>query len=64
MFSKYCLSTEQDDMNQAYTLFSTKEMREDGGMEHILTAIKRLRSRHAYHIASYDPAGGLDNSRR
>jgi len=47
-----------------HTNYSTLAMREKGGMEEIMTAIKRLRSRHAYHIASYDPSGGLDNARR
>jgi len=47
-----------------HTNYSTAAMREEGGMAEIMTAIKRLRARHAYHIASYDPLGGLDNARR
>jgi len=47
-----------------HTNYSTVGMREDGGMAEIMKAIKKLRARHAYHIASYDPSGGLDNQRR
>ncbi|XP_051986329.1 glutamine synthetase-like [Xyrauchen texanus] len=47
-----------------YTNFSTKEMREEGGMKHIEESIERLAKRHQYHIRAYDPKGGLDNARR
>ncbi|KUI57259.1 Glutamine synthetase [Cytospora mali] len=33
--------------------FSTKEMREEGGMKHIESAIKKLEARHKEHIAVY-----------
>ncbi|OPJ76887.1 glutamine synthetase isoform B [Patagioenas fasciata monilis] len=47
-----------------HTNFSTKEMREDGGLKHIEEAIEKLSKRHQYHIRAYDPKGGLDNARR
>ncbi|XP_075885395.1 glutamine synthetase isoform X3 [Nelusetta ayraudi] len=47
-----------------HTNFSTKEMREDGGLKRIEEAIERLAKRHRYHIRAYDPKGGLDNARR
>uniref|UniRef100_A0A3Q3KVS0 Glutamine synthetase n=1 Tax=Labrus bergylta TaxID=56723 RepID=A0A3Q3KVS0_9LABR len=47
-----------------HTNFSTKEMREDGGLKVIEDAIERLSKRHQYHIRAYDPKGGLDNARR
>ena len=37
----------------AHTNFSTKEMREDGGMKHIEAGCKALGRRAAVHIASY-----------
>lgn len=40
--------------------FSTQEMREEGGMEHIEAAIKKLEARHIEHIAVY----GEDNEKR
>jgi len=43
-----------------HTNFSTKKMREDGGFEHILTAIAKLGRRHHEHIGCY----GLGNERR
>uniref|UniRef100_A0AAR2J329 Glutamine synthetase n=1 Tax=Pygocentrus nattereri TaxID=42514 RepID=A0AAR2J329_PYGNA len=47
-----------------HTNFSTKEMREEGGLRHIEEAIEKLGKRHKYHIRAYDPKGGLDNARR
>lgn len=44
--------------------FSTKEMREEGGIEHIKIAIEKLAKRHALHMRNYDPRGGADNKRR
>jgi glutamine synthetase len=43
-----------------HTNFSTKEMREPGGMKHIEAAIEKLSKRHAEHIAVY----GSDNEMR
>jgi glutamine synthetase len=40
--------------------FSTKEMRAEGGMTHIMAALKKLESRHVEHIAVY----GEGNERR
>jgi len=40
--------------------FSTAEMRKEGGMQHIETAIKKLERRHKEHIAVY----GEDNDKR
>lgn len=51
--------------NGAHTNFSTKAMRnENGGMEQIEVAIKKLAKNHMKHIAKYDPSGGVDNARR
>ncbi|XP_041275937.1 glutamine synthetase isoform X1 [Pyrgilauda ruficollis] len=47
-----------------HTNFSTKSMREEGGLKHIEEAIEKLSKRHQYHIRAYDPKGGLDNARR
>uniref|UniRef100_A0A3B5M7K9 Glutamine synthetase n=1 Tax=Xiphophorus couchianus TaxID=32473 RepID=A0A3B5M7K9_9TELE len=47
-----------------HTNFSTKEMREDGGLKAIEESIEKLGKRHEYHIRAYDPKGGLDNARR
>ncbi|XP_060775692.1 glutamine synthetase [Neoarius graeffei] len=47
-----------------HTNFSTKNMRDEGGLRHIEEAIERLSKRHQYHIRVYDPKGGLDNARR
>ncbi|BFZ63921.1 glutamate--ammonia ligase [Saitoella coloradoensis] len=44
----------------AHTNFSTKEMREEGGMKHIMSAIEKLSKRHKEHIAVY----GSDNELR
>lgn len=43
-----------------HTNFSTKEMREDGGMEAINAALKKLENKHEEHIAVY----GKDNHMR
>lgn len=48
----------------AHTNFSTKAMREEGGIEEIEGAIGKLETNHEKHIAKYDPSGGLDNARR
>lgn len=48
----------------AHTNFSTKEMRQDGGMKAIEAAIERLAQQHAKHIKAYDPAGGAYNIER
>ncbi|XP_005290809.2 glutamine synthetase [Malaclemys terrapin pileata] len=47
-----------------HTNFSTKSMREEGGLKYIEEAIEKLSKRHQYHIRAYDPKGGLDNARR
>ncbi|XP_053266970.1 glutamine synthetase [Pleuronectes platessa] len=47
-----------------HTNVSTKEMREEGGLEYIEKAIAKLEKRHKEHIAVYDPRGGKDNMRR
>jgi len=44
--------------------FSTADMRVDGGINAINTAIEKLSLRHDYHIRQYDPSGGSDNARR
>jgi len=43
-----------------HTNYSTKEMRENGGMKHIMDAIKKLETKHHEHIACY----GVGNERR
>lgn len=48
----------------AHTNFSTKPMREKGGIKHIEDAIEKLRKVHDRHIKAYDPKEGLDNRRR
>ncbi|XP_027204411.2 glutamine synthetase-like isoform X2 [Dermatophagoides pteronyssinus] len=48
----------------AHTNFSTKAMREKGGMAEIESACKKLEKNHAKHIVKYDPSGGADNARR
>merc|ERR1712236_81989 len=48
----------------AHCNFSTKAMREKGGMEHIEAAINKLRKKHVSHIKQYDPNEGRDNERR
>lgn len=41
--------------------FSTKSMREDGGMKHIEAAIKKLEKTHLQFLSISDPSGGRDN---
>lgn len=48
----------------AHTNFSTKPMREEGGMNHIMEAIDKLGPNHMNHIRAYDPRQGADNERR
>ncbi|XP_054613147.1 glutamine synthetase-like isoform X1 [Dunckerocampus dactyliophorus] len=43
---------------------STKQMREEGGLQYIEQAIEKLSKRHKEHIKVYDPHGGQDNMRR
>ena len=43
-----------------HTNFSTKRMREEGGYEHIMSAIHKLEERHLEHIEAY----GIDNKLR
>jgi len=44
--------------------YSTKEMREEGGINAINDAIEKMSHRQKYHISMYDPTGGIDNQRR
>ncbi|KAK9499388.1 hypothetical protein O3M35_002434 [Rhynocoris fuscipes] len=48
----------------AHCNFSTKPMREEGGLKVIEEAIEKLRKNHKKHIEAYDPKGGKDNERR
>lgn len=48
----------------AHCNYSTKAMREPGGLKHIEAAIEKLARNHAKHIMAYDPRGGKDNERR
>lgn len=48
----------------AHTNYSTKEMREEGGLKHIENAIEKMSKHHAKHIKAYDPNEGQDNARR
>ncbi|CAN0532856.1 unnamed protein product [Ectocarpus sp. 8 AP-2014] len=48
----------------AHCNYSTKAMREKGGMEHIEKAIDKLSKHHIRHIKEYDPNEGKDNERR
>lgn len=47
-----------------HTNFSTKPMREEGGIKAIEAAIEKLSTKHDKHIKAYDPRGGKDNERR
>jgi len=47
-----------------HTNFSTKGMREEGGLKLIEAAIHKLSKTHFEHIFYYDPKGGVDNERR
>lgn len=48
----------------AHTNYSTKGMREDGGLKEIEDAITKLGKEHQRHIQWYDPNEGQDNARR
>ncbi|XP_030004292.1 glutamine synthetase-like [Sphaeramia orbicularis] len=47
-----------------HTNVSTREMREEGGLQVIEEAIEKLSKNHNKHIKEYDPRGGKDNMRR
>jgi len=47
-----------------HTNFSTTAMRNEGGLDAIEVAIKKLSKRHEKHIRAYDPKEGKDNERR
>lgn len=47
-----------------HTNFSTKAMREEGGIKAVEAAIQKLSKKHEKHIKAYDPKGGADNVRR
>ncbi|KAM6975465.1 glutamine synthetase-like isoform 2-T2 [Tautogolabrus adspersus] len=47
-----------------HTNVSTKQMREEEGLQYIEQAIEKLSKKHAEHIRVYDPRGGQDNMRR
>ncbi|CDQ69002.1 unnamed protein product [Oncorhynchus mykiss] len=46
-----------------HTEVSTKEISEEGWLQHIEQAIEKLSKQHAEHIRVYDPCGGQDNIR-
>ena len=46
----------------AHTNFSTKKMREEGGLAEIEKAIDKLSRHHIRHIKAYDPNEGKDNA--
>ncbi|KAF7652865.1 hypothetical protein LDENG_00091170 [Lucifuga dentata] len=47
-----------------HTNVSTKQMREEGGLQYIEQAIEKLSRKHEEHIRVYDAHGGKDNLRR
>ncbi|XP_020491668.1 glutamine synthetase isoform X1 [Labrus bergylta] len=47
-----------------HTNVSTKQMREEEGLQYIEQAIEKLSKKHTEHIREYDPRGGEDNKRR
>lgn len=47
-----------------HTNYSTKAMREEGGIKVIEEAITKLSKCHDKHVKVYDPKGGMDNMRR
>jgi len=47
-----------------HTNFSTKAMRDAGGIKAIEQAIEKLSKNHVRHIKAYDPKEGKDNERR
>ncbi|XP_055371233.1 glutamine synthetase 1, mitochondrial-like [Condylostylus longicornis] len=47
-----------------HTNFSSKSMRNDGGINVINEIISKLSKKHKEHLIAYDPHGGLDNKRR
>ncbi|KAK6979884.1 glutamine synthetase 2 cytoplasmic-like isoform X1 [Biomphalaria glabrata] len=48
----------------AHCNYSTKPMREDGGLAEIEKAIEKLSLKQKEHIRAYDPKNGQDNARR
>lgn len=48
----------------AHMNFSSKAMREEGGLTEIEKAIEKLSKHHERHIKAYDPNGGKDNEKR
>ncbi|XP_017006494.2 glutamine synthetase 1, mitochondrial-like [Drosophila takahashii] len=59
---EYGLVVTFDPKNGAHTKFSTKAMREEGGIRTIQEAIEKLSRQHERHIKAYDPKEGEDNS--
>lgn len=47
-----------------HTNFSTKPMREEGGIKAIKECMPRLEEAHHHHIKNYDNDGGMSNARR
>jgi len=47
-----------------HTNISTEAMRQDGGYDKIIEAIKLMEKKPLEHIMEYDPTGGADNRRR
>lgn len=47
-----------------HTNISTENMRNEGGMSHIIAAIEKMSLLHGEHIEEYDPMQGKDNARR